>query len=124
MLQTGCHSMLLKVCNSSLHASGEACSSWLIRVVLDFITGSTRQAAELRAQYIFVLLSMLNSDGVAVGNYRCELLLHCVCMSCVCSCSLAGLDLNRMYIKPMKKTMPVVTTFKRFLKHNPVSHTL
>jgi murein tripeptide amidase MpaA len=36
---------------------------------------------------------MLNPDGVIVGNYRC---------------SLAGVDLNRIYRNPMSEVYPTV----------------
>jgi murein tripeptide amidase MpaA len=48
--------------------------------VLDFLTGPQEEAKELRDNFIFKVVPMLNPDGVICGNYRCNL---------------AGVDLNR-----------------------------
>lgn len=44
---------------------------------------------------------MLNPDGVIVGNYRC---------------SLAGLDLNRVWQDPDPRLQPVITAFKSMIR--------
>jgi murein tripeptide amidase MpaA len=44
---------------------------------------------------------MLNPDGVIVGNYRC---------------SLAGLDLNRVWQEPDGRLQPVICAFKSMIK--------
>lgn len=44
---------------------------------------------------------MLNPDGVIVGNYRC---------------SLAGLDLNRVWQEPDARIQPVITAYKSMIK--------
>jgi murein tripeptide amidase MpaA len=44
---------------------------------------------------------MLNPDGVIVGNYRC---------------SLAGLDLNRVWQEPDARLQPVIAAFKGMIK--------
>lgn len=44
---------------------------------------------------------MLNPDGVVVGNYRC---------------SLAGLDLNRVWQEPDARLQPVICAFKGMIK--------
>ena len=49
---------------------------------MEFLTGPSEEAAKLRDKFVFKCIPMLNPDGVIVGNYRC---------------SLAGLDLNRIY---------------------------
>jgi hypothetical protein len=43
---------------------------------------------------------MLNPDGVIVGNYRC---------------SLAGLDLNRVYQDPATGLQPTISAYKELL---------
>lgn len=53
----------------------------MMKGVLDFLTGSSDEASELRNLYIFLLIPMLNPDGVINGNYRT---------------SLIGRDLNRL----------------------------
>ena len=51
--------------------------------------------------FIFKLVPMLNVDGVVVGNYRC---------------SLAGLDLNRMWRDPSRRLTPTIYATKVMLK--------
>ncbi|WIA38712.1 hypothetical protein OEZ86_002012 [Tetradesmus obliquus] len=54
--------------------------------------------------HLYVLLKvvpMLNPDGVVVGNYRC---------------SLAGLDLNRVWQEPDARLQPVICAFKGMIK--------
>ena len=43
---------------------------------------------------------MLNADGVVVGNYRC---------------SLAGLDLNRMWREPSRRLTPTIFAMKTMM---------
>jgi murein tripeptide amidase MpaA len=47
---------------------------------LDFITGYSQEAIDLRKRIVFKIVPMINPDGVIVGNYRS---------------SLSGNDLNR-----------------------------
>jgi hypothetical protein len=49
----------------------------------------------------YQVVPMLNPDGVIVGNYRC---------------SLAGLDLNRVWQEPDSKLQPVICAFKGMIK--------
>lgn len=46
------------------------------------------------------LVPMLNPDGVIVGNYRC---------------SLAGLDLNRVWQEPTRQLQPTISAFKTMI---------
>ena len=48
--------------------------------MLDFLTGGSAEADALRRELLFLVVPMLNPDGVIIGNYRC---------------SLAAVDLNR-----------------------------
>ena len=61
---------------------GETVSSWMIRGTLMFLTGDSPAASALRDAFNFVVIPMLNPDGVIQGNYRT---------------SLIGCDLNRKY---------------------------
>ena len=61
--------------------------------MVDFLTGPTEKARELRRRFVFKVVPMLNPDGVINGNYRC---------------SLAGCDLNRMWHDPSKKFNPTI----------------
>lgn len=47
---------------------------------------------------MFKVVPMLNPDGVINGNYRC---------------SLAGVDLNRMWLDPSKKLHPTIFSTKQ-----------
>ncbi|KAJ9574583.1 hypothetical protein L9F63_008210, partial [Diploptera punctata] len=72
---------------------GETPASWMMKGFLDFLTGDSLQARELRDKFIFKLVPMLNPDGVIVGNNRC---------------SLTGRDLNRQYRTVIRETYPPV----------------
>jgi murein tripeptide amidase MpaA len=67
------------VISASVHP-GESNSSWMMKGVIDFLIGDTKEAKDLRDNFIFKIIPMLNPDGVINGNYRFNL---------------AGVDLNR-----------------------------
>ncbi|PAA61456.1 hypothetical protein BOX15_Mlig000412g2 [Macrostomum lignano] len=89
---------------------GEANSSWMMKGLIDFLTGDGPEARELQKHFIFKIVPMLNPDGVIVGNYRT---------------SLAGRDLNRNYRHPRKETFPTVyhtkAMLESFAKERPVA---
>ncbi|KAI5645151.1 zinc carboxypeptidase domain-containing protein [Phthorimaea operculella] len=80
---------------------GETPSSWMMKGFLDYLTGDSSQARELREKFIFKLVPMLNPDGVIVGNNRC---------------SLTGKDLNRQYRTVIRETYPSVWHTKVMLR--------
>jgi len=80
---------------------GETCASWIMQGILDFLTSSHPVAAILRSSFIFKVVPMLNPDGVVNGNYRS---------------SLAGVDLNRVWDKPVKWLHPTVYHSKKLLQ--------
>ncbi|XP_066543208.1 cytosolic carboxypeptidase 3 [Amia ocellicauda] len=88
---------------------GETNSSWVMKGLLDWLLGSSHDAALLRDSFVFKLVPMLNPDGVIVGNHRC---------------SLAGCDLNRKYKSILQETFPTVWATKnmvcRLLKEREV----
>ncbi|CAN0450767.1 unnamed protein product [Ascophyllum nodosum] len=51
---------------------GETPASWMMRGMLDFITGESAEARLLRSLFVFKIVPMLNPDGVAYGNNRCR----------------------------------------------------
>lgn len=51
---------------------GEVPASWMMRGILDFLTGDTPEARLLRSLFVFKIVPMLNPDGVAFGNNRCR----------------------------------------------------
>jgi cytosolic carboxypeptidase protein 2/3 len=59
---------------------GESNSSYIMHGFLDFITGNSEIAKDLRRKIVFRIVPMTNPDGVICGNYRT---------------SLSGNDLNR-----------------------------
>lgn len=89
-----------KVVISARVHPGEVNASWMMKGVLEFLTADTEEANELRNTYIFMLIPMLNPDGVINGNYRT---------------SLVGRDLNRQWLKPKQSTMPAVFHTKKLL---------
>uniref|UniRef100_A0A383WKG5 Peptidase M14 domain-containing protein n=1 Tax=Tetradesmus obliquus TaxID=3088 RepID=A0A383WKG5_TETOB len=80
---------------------GETNASWMMKGALHQLLGSSAEAAQLREQFVFKVVPMLNPDGVVVGNYRC---------------SLAGLDLNRVWQEPDARLQPVICAFKGMIK--------
>ena len=80
---------------------GETNASWMMRGVLQFLTGPSFEAQLLRKNFIFKVIPMLNPDGVVNGNYRC---------------SLTGDDLNRCWLDPSKKLHPTIWHTKAMIK--------
>ncbi|KAK1168785.1 cytosolic carboxypeptidase 3-like [Acipenser oxyrinchus oxyrinchus] len=88
---------------------GETNSSWVMKGILDFLLGSSADAALLRDSFIFKLVPMLNPDGVIVGNYRC---------------SLTGRDLNRNYKSILRESFPTVWATRSFIQRLCEEHEL
>jgi len=80
---------------------GESPASLMIEGVLDFLTGDTPEAVELRRRFIFKIVPMLNPDGVILGNSRCHG---------------GGADLNRRYQTATKETTPTIFALKSMVK--------
>uniref|UniRef100_A0A914ZSG6 Cytosolic carboxypeptidase 1 n=2 Tax=Parascaris univalens TaxID=6257 RepID=A0A914ZSG6_PARUN len=72
---------------------GESNASWMMHGVVEFLLSAATAAAELRKNFVFKLVPMLNPDGVVNGNHRC---------------SLAGIDLNRVWDRPSASLHPTV----------------
>ncbi|CAL1135963.1 unnamed protein product [Cladocopium goreaui] len=81
---------------------GESNASWVMKGILDYLTGSSVDARILRDNFVFKIVPMLNPDGVIVGNYRC---------------SLAGQDLNRLWDEPSRKMHPTIFFTKSMFRH-------
>ncbi|CAH1248158.1 AGBL3 [Branchiostoma lanceolatum] len=96
-LRQACHRGKKGVVVSARVHPGETQASWMMKGLLDFLTGESETAKELRENFIFKIVPMLNPDGVIVGNYRC---------------SLAARDLNRNYRNPRKEIFPTVYYIK------------
>lgn len=80
---------------------GETPASWMMKGLIDFITGDSFVAKRLRHRFIFKIVPMLNPDGVIVGNSRN---------------SLAGKDLNRQYRTVIRETYPSIWYTKTMVK--------
>ena len=79
---------------------GESNASWMMKGVIDYLTGPSLDAKILRDNFIFKVVPMLNPDGVINGNYRC---------------SLAGVDLNRRWANPSRKLTPTIHSMKTMM---------
>nr|XP_036218369.1 uncharacterized protein LOC106625653 isoform X6 [Bactrocera oleae] len=88
------------VVSARVHPS-ETPASWMMKGLMDFITGDTLTAKRLRHRFIFKLIPMLNPDGVIVGNTRN---------------SLTGKDLNRQYRTVIRETYPSIWYTKAMVK--------
>ena len=80
---------------------GESNSSYMVKGLIDFLVGNSKEANMLRKKFIFKIVPMLNPDGVVYGNYRCSLL---------------GVDLNRRWTKPNKLLHPTIYYAKKLLQ--------
>eukprot|EP00948_MAST-09A_sp_MAST-9A-sp1_P003717 g3717.t1 len=80
---------------------GETNASWMMKGLIDYLTGPSLDAKILRDNFVFKIVPMLNVDGVIVGNYRC---------------SLAGVDLNRNWLDPSRKLHPTIFYTKQMMK--------
>jgi murein tripeptide amidase MpaA len=83
---------------------GESNASWIMKGILDYLTGTSLDARILRDNFVFKIVPMLNPDGVIVGNYRC---------------SLAGTDLNRQWAEPSRRLHPTIFFYK---EHDQAPH--
>jgi len=79
---------------------GETNASHIMCGVLLALTADNECAAALRNEFVFVVVPMVNPDGVINGNYRC---------------SLAGCDLNRLWQAPPKHIAPPVYALKAMI---------
>ena len=80
---------------------GESNASYMMKGVIDYLTGPSLDAKILRDNFVFKIVPMLNPDGVIVGNYRCNL---------------AGVDLNRTWDAPSRKLNPTIFYLKQMIR--------
>ncbi|CAE7237905.1 agtpbp1 [Symbiodinium sp. CCMP2456] len=83
---------------------GESNASWMMHGFILFLLSPAAEAIALRQAFKWLIIPMLNPDGVARGSYRC---------------SLAGTDLNRVYLKPNKRIHPEIYHLKEVMKRAP-----
>lgn len=87
------------VITSRVHP-GEPQASHMLDGLLDYLL--SKEADQLRKQFVIRIVPMLNPDGVIYGNYRCSLL---------------GCDLNRKWEKPNRLLHPSVFHSKQLIRH-------
>ncbi|KWX11941.1 Nuclear ATP/GTP-binding protein/ Zinc-binding carboxypeptidase [Giardia duodenalis assemblage B] len=85
---------------------GEVPSSYILHGLLEFLISNSPVAKLLRNKVIFILIPMVNIDGVIAGFYRG---------------SAAGVDLNRTYYSPDSKQHPE-TYMMRSLYYELITH--
>lgn len=79
--------------------SGETVASYMMKGAIDYLISN--EARNLRKNYVFYIVPMLNPDGVRYGNYRTSLL---------------GVDLNRRWKYPNKVLHPTVFYAKKMIE--------
>ena len=79
---------------------GETVGSYVVKGCIDFLMGDSEEAKQLRENYVFKIVPMMNPDGVLVGNSRT---------------SFAGCDLNRRWGKPNEIIHPEVYSAKQMI---------
>ena len=72
---------------------GETQSSYALEGMVKYLLSSKKRAVELRKNYIFYVVPMLNPDGVIQGNHRTDLL---------------GFDMNRRWAEPSPWLHPIM----------------
>jgi len=85
------------IITSRVHAS-ETPGSYKIEGILNFLTSRDNVAKSLLREFIFLIVPMLNPDGVVLGNNRC---------------SLHGYDLNRCWAHPTVNKHPTIFALKK-----------
>lgn len=86
---------------------GESNSSFVIQGLIEFLLDLTNPISEnLRKNFIFKIVPMLNPDGVINGNFRT---------------SLIGKDLNRLWDDPRENICPTIFYTKEMIKKTLLS---
>ena len=80
---------------------GESNGSYVIQGVLEYLLSNDPGAKNLRKNFIFKIVPMLNPDGVIRGNFRMNIL---------------GKDLNRMWDEPTEESCPTIFNTVKMIK--------
>lgn len=89
------------VCITARVHPGETPASYMCHGLIEFLISNDPAAKKVRKHITFIIVPMLNPDGVFLGNYRT---------------AFCGLDLNRQYDKPTAWCMPENFHLKTLLK--------
>lgn len=81
---------------------GETVGSWMCEGLLRFLTSNSVEADRSRKMCQFLVIPMLNPDGVICGNYRSDL---------------SGVDLNRKWKNPGMEIYPTIYFTKNIVEN-------
>lgn len=87
---------------------GETLSSYLMESLITRLLHPTDpHSTYLRKTFLFVIIPMLNVDGVIYGNFRCDL---------------GGVDLNRQWNEPSHYLHPQIFEIRQYLQEISQKH--
>lgn len=85
--------------HARVHPSETPCS-WALEGLIDYLTGTSQQAIEMRNKTVFFILPFSNPDGVELGYSRCDAI---------------GVNMEINYDQPDSLTRPEVKNIKKFI---------
>ncbi|OAF69351.1 hypothetical protein A3Q56_02928, partial [Intoshia linei] len=89
---------------------GESNSSFIVKEIINSLMDKSSQITdEVKKKYHFIIIPMLNPDGVLLGNQRCNL---------------SSKDLNRCWTKPSLKKHPTIYHTKKLIKYAKKHYTI
>ena len=88
---------------------GETHGSWVLHGLIGFLLSAHPAATALRDKVVFVIVPMVNPDGVIMGNYRT---------------GFSGSDLNRQFLSPDPQLHPIVVAIKAMVAQVARTHKL
>ncbi|CAL2028713.1 unnamed protein product [Caenorhabditis brenneri] len=82
---------------------GETNASWIMQGILEnLLCRQSNEMYRLRETFVFKIIPMINPDGVINGSHRC---------------SLAGIDLNRVWDRPNEALHPEIFACKAIIQY-------
>lgn len=82
---------------------GETNASWIMQGILEnLLCRQSNEMYRLRENFVFKIIPMINPDGVINGSHRC---------------SLAGIDLNRVWDRPNEALHPEILASKAIIQY-------
>ena len=80
---------------------GESPASLMFEGILQFFTSNYKEPDYLKNKFTFILIPMVNEEGVFLGNYRT---------------GIGGFDFNRIWDFPDSATHDTIFILKKFIK--------